>query len=107
VCDPSRFVREVYTLDVRPGRAEPPPQSPATEAVLAGSSAEVAMALCEAAALKACDPPEMCVPIATVDGRKGELEVVLCPRPTVATTDVPLELILGLVRRVQALEHGR
>lgn len=103
--DLSRFVRETYTLEVRPGRAEPPPRSPATEAVLAGSSAEVAMALCEAAAGEACDPPEQCVPIATVDGRKEELEVVLCPRRMVASTDVLLELILGLVQRVQALEH--
>ncbi|MET0973916.1 MAG: hypothetical protein ABWY95_10900 [Thermoleophilaceae bacterium] len=63
------------------------------------------MALCEAAAGEACDPPEQCVPIATVDGRKGELEVVLCPRRMVASTDVLLELILGLVQRVQALEH--
>ena len=103
--DLSRFVRETYTLEVRPGRAEPPPRSPVTEAVLAGSSAEVAMALCEAAAGEACDPPEQCVPIATVDGRKGELEIVLCPRRMVASTDVLLELILGLVQRVQALEH--
>jgi hypothetical protein len=62
------------------------------------------MALCEAAALEPCDPPEQCVPIATVGRQKGELEVELCPRRMVATTDVLLELILGLVRRVQALE---
>ena len=103
--DLSRFVRETYTLEVRPGRAEPPPRSPVTEAVLAGSSAEVAMALCEAGAGEACDPTEQCVPIATVDWQKGELEVVLCPRRLVAPTDVLLELILGLVQRVQALEH--
>ena len=103
--EPARFVRETYTLEVRPGRAEPPRPSPATGAVLAGSSAEVAMALCEAAAVEPCDPSEQCVPIATIGRQKGELEVVLCPRRMVATTDVLLELILGLVQRVQALEH--
>lgn len=99
------FVRETYTLEVRPGRIEPPPPSPVAEAVLAGSSAEVAMALCEAAAVEPCDPSEQCVPIATVSRQKGDLEVVLCRRRMVATTDILLELILGLVRRVQALEH--
>jgi hypothetical protein len=103
--DLSLFVRETYTLEVHPGRAGLPPPSPATEAVLAGSPAEIAMALCEAAAGEACDPREQCIPIATVDRQKGELEVVPCPRRTVASTDALLELILGLVRRVQALEH--
>jgi hypothetical protein len=102
--EPARLVRETYTLEVRSGRAEPPPPSPAAEAVVAGSSAEVAMALCEAAAGESCDPSEQCVPIATVDRQKGGLEVVLCPRRMVASTDVLVELILGLVRRVQALE---
>jgi hypothetical protein len=45
------------------------------------------------------------VPIATVDGRKGELHVSLCPRRTVASTDVLLELILSLLQRVQVLEQ--
>jgi hypothetical protein len=103
--DPARFVRETYMLEVRPGRAESPPPIPATEAVLAGSPADVATALCEAAAAEACNPPEPCVPIATIHAQGGELEVVLCPRPMVATTAVLLELILGLVRRVRALEH--
>lgn len=104
--DPARFVRETYTLQVRPGRADPPPRSAAAEAVLAGSPAEAVRDLCGAAAGDACDPPEQCVPIATVDARKGELRVVLCPRPMVAATDVLLELILGLVQRVQELEQG-
>jgi hypothetical protein len=104
-CDPARFVRETYTLGVRSGPAEPPPRNPATEAVLTGSTGEVARVLCEAAAGEACDPAEQCVPIATVDGRKGELHVALCPRRTVAATDVLLELILGLVRRVEVLEQ--
>jgi len=102
--DPARFVRETYTLGVRPGRAAPPPRSPAGEAVLAGSSDEVARALCEAAS-EACDPAEQGVPIATIARRKGEHHVVLCPRRTVVATDVLLELILGLVRRVEALEE--
>jgi hypothetical protein len=63
---------------------------------------EVARALCEEAAGEACDPAEPCVPIATVDGRRrGEIHVALYPRRIVAATDVLLELILGLVRRVQ------
>jgi len=103
--DPARFVRETYTLRVRPGRGEPPPRSPAAEAVLAGSSDDVARALCEAAAGEACDPSEQCVPIATVERRHGELNVVLCPRCMVPPTDFLLELILGLVRRVQLLEQ--
>jgi hypothetical protein len=103
--DPARFVRETYTLEVRPGRAEPPPRHPAAEAVLTGSREEVARALCEAAAGEECDPAEQCVPIATVDGREGELHVVLCPRRMVAATDVLLELVLGVVRRVQVLEQ--
>jgi hypothetical protein len=65
----------------------------------------VAMALCEAAAGEACDPADRCVPIATVDRRKGEVHVTLCPRPILTGTDVLLELILGLVRRVHMLEQ--
>ncbi len=103
--DPARFVRETYTLQVRPGRAEPPPRSAAAEAVLAGSPAEVVRELCDAAAGEACDPPEQCVPIASVDARKGQLRVVQCPRRTIAAADALLELILGLVQRVQELER--
>jgi hypothetical protein len=105
--DPARFVRETYTLEVRSGPTEPPPQNPAAEAVLTGSTGEVARALCEAAAGDACDPAEQCVPIATVSGRRGDVHVELCPRRTVAATDVLLELILALVRRVQVLEQRR
>jgi hypothetical protein len=103
--DPVRLVRETYTLEVRAGPTEPHPRSPATEAILAGSSADVAMALGEATVSEACDPPDQCVPIATVDQRKGELEVVLYLRRTLTTTDALLELILGLVQRVQELER--
>lgn len=103
--DPARFVRETYTLEVRPGRAEPPPPTPAAEAALTGSAEEVAVALCEAAAGAEGDPAEPCVPIATVDLRKGEPHVVLCPRRVVVATEVLLELIVGLVRRVQVLER--
>jgi hypothetical protein len=99
------YLRETYTLEVRPGRIEPPPRHPAAEAILAGSPPEAARTLCRATAGETCDPPDQCVPIATVDLRKEKPRVVLCPRPTVASTDVLLELILGLVRRVQALER--
>ena len=100
----SRYVRETYTLEVQPGRVEPTPRIP-DEAILAGSPGEVAMALCEAAAGDECNPEEQCVPIATVGAQNGQLEVVVCPRRTVAPTDVLLELILGLVKRVHALEQ--
>jgi hypothetical protein len=103
--DPVRLVRETYTLEVRPGLAEPQPRSPAIEAVLAGSAGDVAVALCQATVCEACDPPDQCVPIATVDQRKGELEVLLYSRRTLTTTDALLELILGLVQRVQKLER--
>ena len=103
--DPARFVRETYTLEVRAGPVDPPPRSSAAEAVLTGSPDDVARTLCEAAAGKAWDPAEECVPIATVDGRTGDLHVALWPRPMLAATDVLLELILGLVRRVQMLEQ--
>jgi hypothetical protein len=103
--DRARFVRETYALEVRPGPAEPPSRSPAAEAALTGSTEQVAMAVCEAATGEECDPAERCVPIATVDLRKGEPHVVMCPRRTVAATDVLLELILGLLRRVQLLEQ--
>ena len=103
--DPVRFVRETYTLGVRPGPAKPPPLEPAADAVLTGSADEVARALCRGPAGEACDPVDECVPIATVDRRKGQLQVSTCPRRTVASTDVLLELVLGLVRRVQVLEQ--
>jgi hypothetical protein len=103
--DRARFVRETYTLEVRPGPAEPPPPIPAAEAALTGSAEEVARALCEAAAGGERDPADSCVPIATIDLRKGEPHVILCPRRVVPATEVLLELILGLVRRVQAFEQ--
>lgn len=103
--DPARFVRETYTLGVRPGPFEPPPFNPAAKAVLTGSTDEVVRALCEATAGDACDPAEQCVPIATVARRKGELDVAPCPRRMVAPTDVLLELILSLVQRVRVLEQ--
>jgi hypothetical protein len=105
--DPARFVRETYTLEVRPGAAEPPPRHPAAEAVLTGSAPEVARALCKAAAGDACDPAEQSVPIATVNWRNGKVDVAVCPRRTVAATDALVEMILGLVQRVQALEQRR
>ena len=98
-------VRETYTLEVRPRAVEPPPLHPAAEAVLSGSAREVARALCKAAAGEVCDPAEQCVPIATVEWRKGKVDVAVCPRRTVAATDVLVELILGLVQRVEALEE--
>jgi hypothetical protein len=104
--DQARFVRETYTLEVRPGPPEPP-RNPPAEPVLTGSTDEVARALCEAAAGEACDPADQCVPIAMVDTRKGAVHVAPCPRRTVVATDVLVELILGLVRRVQALEQRR
>lgn len=103
--DPARFVRETYTLEVHPGPAEDPPASRAAEAVFTCSVEAVARALCEAAAREQRDPAERCVPIATVDLRKGEPHVVVCPRRVVAATDVLLELVLGLVRRVEVLEQ--
>jgi hypothetical protein len=105
--DQARFVRETYTLGVRPGRPERPPGNPVGKAVLTKSAGEVARALCEATADEACDPAEQCVPLATVDTRKGAVRVAQCPRPTVVSTDVLLELMLGLVRRVEALERRR
>lgn len=103
--DPPLFVRETYTLEVRPGPAEPAPPSPAAEAVLTGSPDQVETALCEATPGEPRDPKDGCVPLATVDGRKGQLQVTVCPRRTLPPTDVLLELILGLLRRVQALEQ--
>jgi hypothetical protein len=100
----ARSVRETYILAVEPGPPEPPPPNPAMEAVLTGSPGEVTRALCEAAAGESCDPPDQCVPIATVDTRKGNVHVAVCPRRTVVATDVLLGLILGLVKRLQALE---
>jgi hypothetical protein len=105
--DQARLVRETYTLEVHPGRPEPGPRHPATKAVLTKPRDEVARALCEAAAGEECDPADRCVPIATVDLRRKAPRVALCPRPTVVSTDVLLELMLGLVRRVEALERRR
>jgi hypothetical protein len=76
--DPDRFVRETYVLDVRPGRA---------------------------AASEAREPRGHCVPIATVHRRDGKLSVDLRPRRMLDATDVLLELIQGLVRRVEELEQ--
>ena len=103
--DPARFVRETYTVEVRPGRAEPSPRSPAANAVLTGSASEVARALCEAVAGDSCDPVDECVPLAAVTWRRGQLRVAQCPRRTVPNTQALLELILGLVQRVHALEQ--
>ena len=104
--DPAHFVRETYTLEVRPGPpAEPPARSPAADAVLSGSAAEVASALCETVAGEACDPADECVPVATISWRKGRPRVAQCPRRTLASTDVLLELVLGLVQRVHVLEQ--
>ena len=103
--DPARFMREMYTLEVRPGSPKPPARSPAADAAFTGSAGEVAKALCEAAAGDACDPADECVPLATVTWRKGQLRVTQCPRRTVASTDALLELILALVERVNALEQ--
>jgi hypothetical protein len=103
--DPARFVRETYTLEVRPGPPEPSPRSPAAEAVLAGSASEVSSALCEAAAGDSCDAADECVPLATVTWRRGKPRVAQCPRRTIASTDALLELILALVERVNALEQ--
>jgi hypothetical protein len=103
--DPARFVRETYTLEVRPGPPEPSPRSRAAEAVLTGSASEVAGALCEAAAGEACDPVDECVPLATVTWRRGQRRVAQCQRRTIASTDALLELILALVERVNALEQ--
>ena len=103
--DPALFVRETYTLEVRPGPAEPPPPNPAAEAVLTGSPDQVVTALCEATAGRPRDPKDACVPLATVEGQKDQLHVTLCPRRTVPSTNLLLDLIMGLLRRVQALEQ--
>ena len=102
--DPARFVRETYKLEVRPGPAEQTPRSRAAEAARSGSADQVAEALCETVAGEACDPADECVPLATVNWRRGKPRVAQCPRRTLASTDVLLELILGLVERVRALE---
>ena len=103
--DPARFVRETYTLEVRPGSPEPPARSPAGDAVLTGSAAAVAEALCESVAGEACDPADECVPLATVTWRRGKPRVSQCPRRTLVSTDALLELIQALVERVRALEQ--
>jgi hypothetical protein len=103
--DPARFVRETYTLAVRPGPAELRPIKTPAEVALTGSADDVLRALCEAAVCDASDPADPCVPIATVSGRKGEADVSPCPRPMPADTDILLDLILSLLRRVQVLEQ--
>jgi hypothetical protein len=103
--EPARFVRESYTLAVRPGPAERRPIRTPAKVALTGSPDDVLRALCDAALCDASDPAEPCVPIATVSGRQGEVEVSPCPRPTLAATDVLLDLILSLLQRVQVLEQ--
>jgi hypothetical protein len=103
--DPARFVRESYTLAVRPGPVDPRPIKTPAEVALTGSADDVLRALCEAAVCDASDPAEPCVPIATVSGRKGEADVSPCPRPMLAAKDVLLGVILSLLHRVQLLEQ--
>jgi hypothetical protein len=103
--DPAPLVREGYRLEVRPGRPPTPPATSIAAAVLAGSSDEVARALCEAATGQGCAFEDQCVAIATVHWDAGELEVAPCPRPTICATELLLELVVGLVERVRALEE--
>jgi hypothetical protein len=103
--DPAPFVREGYRLEVRPGRPRPPIATAVAEAVLAGSADEVARALCDVVAREGCASDHECVAIATVDWSAGELEVAPCPRPTTCASDVLVELVLGLVQRIHALEE--
>jgi len=56
-------------------------------------------------AADASDPPEDCVPIATLHWRDGEISVSVRPPRMLASTDVLRQMILGLVRRVHALEQ--
>jgi hypothetical protein len=103
--DPAPFVREGYRLEVRPGRHRPPPPTPIAEAALAGSSDEVARALCEVAAAEGCTSDRESVVLATVDWSGGALKVDSCPRPATCATELLVELVLGLVQRVDALEE--
>jgi hypothetical protein len=73
--------------------------------VLAGSADELARALCEVVAREGCASVNECVAIAVVDFSAGELEVTPCPRPTTCPSDLLVELALGLVRRIHALEE--
>jgi hypothetical protein len=103
--DPAPFVREGYRLEVRPGRDTPPPPTPIVKAALAGSSDEVARALCEVPAGEGCTSDRESVALATVDWSAGALKVDSCPRPTTCATELLVELVLGLVERVHALEE--
>jgi hypothetical protein len=103
--DPAPFVREGYSLEVRPGRHALPLATAVAEAVLAGSADEVARALCDVVAREGCASDHECVAIATVDWSAGELEVAPCPRPTTGASDVLVELVLGLVQRIRGLEE--
>jgi hypothetical protein len=103
--DPAPFVREGYRLEVRPGRYRPPLPTPIVEAALAGSADEVARALCEVAAGEGCISDHEWVAIATIDWGAGELKVDPCPRPMTCATNLLIELVLGLVQRVHALEE--
>jgi hypothetical protein len=103
--DPAPFVLEGYRLEVRPRRHRPPPPTPLAKAALAGSSDEVARALCEVAAGEGCTSDRESVALATVDRSAGALKVDSCPRPTTCATDLLVELVLGLVERVHALEE--
>ena len=103
--DPAPFVLEGYRLEVRPGRHKPPPPTPIAKAALAGSPAEVARALCEVAAGEGCTSDRESVALATVDWSAGALTIDSCPRPTTCATELLVELVLGLVERVRALEE--
>ena len=103
--DPAPFVREGYRLEVRAGRPRPHLATAVAEAALAGSADEVAKALCDAAAREGCASDHGCVAIATVDWSAGKLEVAPCPRPTTCASGVLVELVLGLVQRIHALEE--
>jgi hypothetical protein len=98
------FVREGYRLEVRPGRDRLPLPTPITKAALGGSSEEVARALCEVAAGEGCASDDESVALAVVDWSAGALKVDPCPRPTTCATDLLVELVLGLVERVNVLE---
>jgi len=44
------------------------------------------------------------VPITTLNLGAEELEVDLCPRPTMCAADLLVEVVLGLAERIHALE---